>query len=210
MSFRGGVDVRPYFWGMLSPHRGQSTPPTRSTQPTKSSLPRDPSGREGKTRFRRWSRWSRLGRCLASGVSPDPRRQTPDEKERPPGRPGGLPFVGVGPLRATALQEHAKAEQAHEGDGGPPPGNHGRSSCVWRLASRQTRGARRQTKRKDRRVSRRSSVCWSWLRLRLPALQEHAQAEEAHEGDRGLGDGGDSTPPKRKTRQMCQSLPNCQ
>ena len=40
-----------------------------------------------------------------------------------------------------------------------PPG---RSSCVWRLASRQTRGARLQTKTKDRRVSRRSSVCWSW------------------------------------------------
>ena len=55
---------------------------------------------------------------LASGVSPDPRRQTPDENNRPPGFPGGLPFVGVGPLRAAALQEQREAREGESRSAG--------------------------------------------------------------------------------------------
>lgn len=61
---------------------------------------------------------------LASGASPDPRRQTPDENKRPPGFPGGLPFVGVGPLCAAALQKQGEAregERSRRGFGNGDP-----------------------------------------------------------------------------------------
>ena len=66
----------------------------------------------------------------------------------------------------------------------------GSMSGGWRLASHQTRGARRQTKRKGRRVSPTAFPFVGVESLRAAALQEHAQAEQAHEGDRRLGDGG--------------------
>ena len=83
-------------------------------------------------------------------ASPPPRRCSGENT--PKRKSGGFP-----PVRGLAWRRGPATPAAAVGLPCPktkarrvPPG---RLSCVWRLASRQTRGARRQTKTKDRRVS---------------------------------------------------------
>ena len=92
-------------------------------------------------------------------------------------RPACGPSAAAGPMRGRSAETTGSTAEPHA------------PRALRALAARGPRRACSAQKRKPGGFPPGFAfVFWSWLRLRPAALQEHAQAEQAHEGDGGLGE----------------------
>ena len=164
------------------------------SNPQEGRKPRRPQGaRQGPTRQDKALRRTLPHERARSAARPIMRQESASR----PGCRSGLARGGfAGPRLRPSTRSDRPRRKSHARPGDARPRS-------LRTCSRGISSIAAERKNESPAVSRRASCCclWSWLRLRLAALQEQRETREGQRSGRGLGNGGPAAIGGNRTRR---------